>query len=306
MSRISPGTLLLAIVAVLFGLLGAYIVKQNLTEQSPVAGGASAQTVNVPRVGNDLKAGRQVALGDIVIEQMTYQQMREAGINEAFMGNTKQIIGRVLREDMKKGATFDITKFYPEGTGPNVADMLEPGQRAVTVPVEVRSAVAGFARPGTWVDLIFRSDAGDDAEARPETTITLLNKVRVLAFNEQTFEGAKDRSGNAGDKEASVTLAVDAFEAASLRIVDGRGTLSLALRHPDDIAGAVPANLAPRTLEELMKIPPPNKHQIEVYRGNNLSNVEFDKGDRTSPSSFVLANDRKGDDNQGSKGPPSR
>ena len=37
MSRISPGTLLLAVVAIAAGLLGAYIVKQNLEKQEEVA-----------------------------------------------------------------------------------------------------------------------------------------------------------------------------------------------------------------------------------------------------------------------------
>ena len=36
MSRISPGTLLLAMVAIAAGLLGAYIVKQNLEKQEGI------------------------------------------------------------------------------------------------------------------------------------------------------------------------------------------------------------------------------------------------------------------------------
>lgn len=304
MSRISPGTLLLAIVAVLFGLLGAYIVRQNLN--SPTQAAEEKVTIVVPTAGTDLIGGRQVAFGDIAVYKMTREQLKEAGIKGVFMTTTTQIIGRTIKQDMKKGEVFRMENMYQDGVGPNVVDMLKPGQRAITVPVEVNSAVGGFARPGTFVDVLFRSDAGEDENIRPETTVTLINKVKVLAFNEQTFSGALNPKQSNRNKPANVTLAVDAFEAASLRIVDGRGTLSLALRHPDDIAGAVPASLAPRTLDELLKIPPPNKHEIEVYRGNHLTSVEFDKGDRRTPTTFVIAKDQNNNNNQGATTPPPK
>ena len=116
MSRISPGTLLLAMVAIAAGLLGAYIVKQNLERQEVVEVAPEApevQTLVVPLSSTSLTAGREISLGDIAIYRLTRDQMVEQGIEGPFMNNTQQIIGRVLRADLPAGKVFDTNVFYP-------------------------------------------------------------------------------------------------------------------------------------------------------------------------------------------------
>lgn len=275
MSKLSPGTLLLGIMAVLFGLLGAYVVKQQM--QQPVAAAPpEIQTVVVPRASTDLKAGRKVSLGDIAVYRMTPEQMRDAGIRGTFMGNTEQIIGRILRVDLARGDTFDTTQLYPEGVFPNPADRLRPGYRAVTVNVEGPAAVAGFATPGAWVDVLFRANE-DTEDDLPEMTVTLVEGVEVLALEEQTFTGARpEEARRSGNREMSVTLAVRPEQATALRVVEGHGTLSLALRNPED-DGALTAEL-PRTMYEVLDRPY-GKWRMEVYRGGTHSNVFFRQGD---------------------------
>lgn len=273
MSRISPGTFLLAIVAVAAGLLGAYIVKQNL-EQKPVAEAEppATESMVVPLSSTSLKAGREITMGDIAIYRLTSEQIKAQGIDGPFMSNAQQIIGRVLKEDLTEGQPFDTSLFYPEGMGPGVADMLEPGKRAITVPVELDSAVAGFATPGTWVDVLFRSKSTGESEV-PEVAVTLLERVKVLAVNETTFEGSRSQ-GRDRTENARVTLEVAPDDATALRVVDGRGTLALALRHPDDELSF--ARLNPMSLSELLNIPPPQRHKMEVFRGNRVSRVDFE------------------------------
>ncbi len=280
MSQLSPGTVLLGIVAVLFGLLGAFIVRQRqapppeLAETPPPA----AEYVSVPMTSTDLKSGREITLGDIAVHRLTRSQMKKRGIERAFMNNTQQIIGRVLRQDLTQGEIFETSLFYPEGTGPSVAELLEAGQRAITIPVQLDAAVAGFATPGTWVDVLFRSDANPDKE-QPETTVTLLEKVRVLALDQKTFSGARQLDSlSSRTATTHVTLAVNPGDVSALGVVGGRGLLSLALRNPDDetmIDGQFP-----RTLDELLNIPPPNRHKMEIFRGGQLSSVQFNDGNR--------------------------
>jgi len=270
----------------MFGLLGAYIVRENLNKPA-AASIAEKKSVIVPRASADLLAGRKVTMGDILIYQMTAADMKKAGIDKAFMGDTRQIIGRTLKADLKSGSTFAADLFYAEGTGPNVAELLEPGERAITVPVETDSAVAGFTRPGTWVDVIFTSEENEEYE-RPATTITLLEHVKVLAFNQQTFENATT-SDNTRNDEAAVTLAVNVEDAAALRVVHGHGTLSLVLRNAEDTLTT--AALAPRTLDELLKIPPSQKHRMEIFRGNQMSQTEFRRNRRTEAPVLAIADD---------------
>ncbi len=281
MSRISPGTLLLAMVAIAAGLLGAYIVKQNLERQEVVEVAPEApevQTLVVPVSSTSLTAGREISLGDIAIYRLTRAQMVEQGIEGPFMNNTQQIIGRVLRADLPAGKVFDTDVFYPEGMGPGVAELLEPGMRAITVPVEMDSAVAGFATPGTWVDVLFRSQAtsnrGAESEPLPEVAVTLLERVKVLAVDDNTIEGRRSAANRGATQSARVTLEVVPDDATTLRVVDGRGTLALALRHPDDEISFSSQN--PLSLTEVLNIPTPQKHRMEIFRGKRVSRVDFE------------------------------
>lgn len=274
MSRISPGTIIVAIFALLFGLVGAYVVRQSL--QRPVAEAQAApappRPTVVPMAGMDLPADRPITLGDIAVSQMTTEQLKERKMG-GFMTNTQQIIGRTLREPLKKGETFKPDMFYPDGTGPSLATKLEPGQRAVTVPIA--QDVVGFASPGTMVDIIFRTSPEPGSEL-PETTVTLLENVRVLALGRSIVPGATSPpTSRRSTATTSVTLAVGPEQASALKIVEGRGDLMLTLRNPDD--GSFAEDVEPQTLDGLLGwAGPPQSLTTDVFRGNAKQTVAFD------------------------------
>ncbi|MEX1039619.1 MAG: Flp pilus assembly protein CpaB [Pirellulaceae bacterium] len=288
--RVSPGTLLLGVVAVMFGLLGAYIVREN--EKPPEVVEAPPETprsIIVPQASSNLAPGRQITVGDITLTQMTPEQIRAAGLPSQFMSHTRDIIGRIVRQPMTKGEVFDTHLFYPQGTGPSLVDKLEPGSRAVTVKVDMDNSVEGFATPGTWVDVLFRSLENEE-EAFPEMTVTLLEGVKVLAMNRSTNESTPIRNGDrqVSRDQATVTLSVTPQQAMALRVVEDRGTLALVLRHPDDI---VPGNqFAGLTMDQLLNRPN-DKHRIEVFRGHQISQVEFRSKDRSDIDPEALARD---------------
>lgn len=281
MSRISPGTLLLGVASIAFGLLAAYVVRQNMRQAQPTAEQPEVKITVVPMSGSDLKAGRKITLGDVALQRLTPEQMKRKGVAGVFMSNPQQIIGRVLRQDLSQGSAFDSTMFYPEGVGPSVVERLQPGLRAVTLSVENDGAVAGFARPGAWVDVYFRNDNQQEAEREklPETTITLLENVEILALDRETFEGAQSSEQRGRTQPVSVTLAVAPQEAVMLQVVQERGTLSLGLRHPEEKTRQV-SHSKPQTLGQLFNFPEPDTYRMEVYRGNRLSEIEFE---RTKP-----------------------
>lgn len=295
MSRISPGTLLIAAVAIASGLVGASIVRDNLnSRRTPIeqAAESPAERFNVPRAGTDLQAGRTITLGDIAIVQMTREQMRESGIASAYMNQSSQIIGRVLRNDLAKGATFDLSSFYPEGTGPHIAELLESGMRAVTVPVAFDARAGGFATPGTWVDVVFRSDSftrdsSKREESYPSVAITLLQRVKVLAVEQNVTEESRIGNRAGRDDQAAVTLQVNPDEAQSLRLIEGRGTLALILRNPNDLASSSTAK--PLSMEQLLNLPSKVNYQMEVYRGNRISRVDFEGETGTRKADTLIA-----------------
>jgi Flp pilus assembly protein CpaB len=152
------------------------------------------------------------------------------------MRNAGQILGRTLKMGLRKGEAFFPEFLYAEGYGPGISDRLQAGYRAVTVPIQNVGAVQGFARPGTWVDVIFRSE---EAQKRPEMTLTLLERVEVLAIEASLLP---NRQVNL-DSSGTVTLAVTPHQAKMLKVVEGRGELSLALRHADDTLDMAPYDI---------------------------------------------------------------
>ena len=268
MSRITPGTMIVAIFAVLFGLVGAYAVKRHLA--GPAVAATVERTLRIPLASIDLPPDKPIRLGDIMLVPMTPAQMQERGLPLEVMANTQQIIGRILREPVLKGEPFVSTKMYPEGMGPSVAERLKPGLRAVTVAIKGTGALQGFASPGSHVDVLFRN-FGDDKRDVPETTVTLVEDVEVLAFGTNAVPDVR----NSGE-QGTVTLAVSAVQANALKVVEGRGDFSLALRNPDDASLA--GNSGPQTMEELLKLPRKQVLTTDIYRGGTRQTLTFDRG----------------------------
>lgn len=271
MNRLSAGTIVAGVAAVLFGLLAAYVVRKQLLRPDPVVAKEEKkpELFTVPVAATDMPAGRKVALGDIGILRLTSEQMKRQGFDKAFMNRTAQIIGRTLRTPLKKGLTFDPANFYAEGQGPNVGELLEPGYRAVTFTVEIDAAVAGFTTAGSIVDILFRANAIEEDDL-PETTVPLMEGVKVLALNTETSEGTKAEA--VADRH-QLTVAVRPEQAAALQIVAGHGVMTLALRNPDDSEQFV-ATSSPRTLDELLDRRS-RRLKLDVYRGRGMSRLEF-------------------------------
>lgn len=250
MNRVSPGTMTVVIFAILVGLGGAFLVRQQMGQPqlpplSDIGLNSGPKKIIVPVAGVDLQKGRKLAIHDVVIHQFTPEQFAKSEFaGKPFMSNTKQIFTRTINQDLAKGSLFLPDNFYPEGFGPGVAERLQPGFRAVTVPIENVGAVTGFALPGSVVDVLFRSRPEGE---RPEVTMTLLEQVEVLALADNVMSGRRSEITTGG----SVTLAVTPAQAKVLKVVEGRGEISLTLRNPEDDFNNfefAPVNLDGRTV----------------------------------------------------------
>lgn len=239
-----------------------------------VAAGKKDEPKNliIPIAVHDIPAGRTLSLGDIQILALTPQQVAKSEFaGKAFMGNVQQLVGRTIMADHKKGDLFLPDQFYPEGMGPGVEETLRPGFRAVSIPIRNIQAVAGFARPGAIVDVFFRSMAHD---GNPEMALTLLERVELLAVGQISFSGQK-----VSGEEGSVTVAVTPLQAKALKIVEGKGDLTLALRRAEDnMIIPVSHSSDAMTLEQLLGLPATRRQtKVEIYKGSNKQVVQFDE-----------------------------
>ncbi len=297
MSKISPGTILLGFMAVLCGLLGAFFaMRPPVVPPSKVA--AAPQPITVPVASANLEPGRRITLGDVAILRMTREEMQKRGIRGGFMASSEHIIGRVLRSAMPMGSPFRTDALYPEGLGPGIEEALSPGHRAITVSVGGDDALLGFASAGSWVDVIFRSGGEADNQYRhtradeqmPEITVTLIQRARVLAIDRNTLSGTPESVARETDETVPVTLEVTPEQAQKLRVVEGRGLLSLALRAPDDCE-VQDGPMQQRTLDDVLQRDEVVRH-MEVYKGTTFERLRFERGTgnwRAQPSQQTAA-----------------
>ena len=107
MAKISPGTMTAAIFAILLGLAGAYTVRQYLHEKptiEEVAEQQRARQVIVPIAARDIQPGETLTINDIVIRSFSPEEFPNTEYaKQSFMPNTKQIMERMVKEEIKAG-----------------------------------------------------------------------------------------------------------------------------------------------------------------------------------------------------------
>lgn len=289
MSRISTETMTFGILALLFGLGGAYLARLYLRPEPEVEAAPPPQSIEVPLAAMDLPADKLLRMGDIVIKPMTTEQIANQNIDpDRTLLNPQQIIGRRLSKTVRMLQPFLTDSLMPEGTRPSLAANLKPGMRAVTVPLSGLSAVGGFAGPGSMVDVFFRTKSVfDDTPGRvtfPDMTKMLLENVEVLALGPYTTPGEMIE-GDAADIN-TVTLAVTPDQAAKLAIVEGRGDLSLTLRDPTEVSGPGGAGRQPSVstfMDVLGYDPPVGPWTTETYVRGSGTVKQFPRDDIAPP-----------------------
>jgi len=109
----------------------------------------------------------------------------------------------------------------PKGSPAGLVSKIPLGKRAYTIEVNEQTSVSGFVLPDHRVDVIHVSNTG--------IAETILEDLQVLASG-QVYTRPEDRSIPA----KTVTLAMSPAEVDKLVAARSRGSLTLALRGPND------------------------------------------------------------------------
>lgn len=275
---VSSGTMKVGVAAILVGLAGAYLLRVYLTPEEAPAASAPA-TVTVPLASADLPIGRKIAIGDMGLMPMTREEMESRGYDlSVVMLSPEQLAGRILKEPVRQGQPFLTTSFYLEGAGPNPLDRLKPGYRAVDVTIP--NTRGGNVEPGTFVDVLFRSNpVGPEGNepAIPEVTITLASGLEVIGVERPQVTALQATYGYVS-KEPTVTLAASPEDARIFQTVMGRGDITLVARAPGEAAFASLDSNQPMTFRELLGIEPqpqPIDFTTVIYRRGSPSAQTF-------------------------------
>lgn len=165
---------------------------------------------------------------------------------KAYLSNTTDVVGKVVKQTLVTGQPYTATCFYEESGSRLLASVIPPGKRAVAISVSDYAGLDGLIYPGSMVDVMasFKTEALS-GEHHDATTTTLLENVQVLAYEQQTVVSPENKSllGDLGNGSRMgnmrrVTLLVDTRQSKTLELGMELGTLSLALRNPLDTSEA--------------------------------------------------------------------
>lgn len=133
------------------------------------------------------------------------------------------IDGLPLKVDLKPG---DIIMYSMVDTKKDIAKLIPPGRRALTIPVDDESSISTMLKPGDLIDLMVTLQS-----AEKTATVQLMQGVKILATGKQTAV-SDEVSGITG--YTNITLDVSADDAKNITLAASMGRISAILRNPDD------------------------------------------------------------------------
>ena len=225
--------------ALLVGALVIAVVTAVMAKNMFAGAGAqqAAAAPAVPLGPKVLVAKKALPVGTIIdADSFTFQPWPKELMQSAYYvegqpdGDPKKLLGTVVRYPITAGQPVTRGSLVgPQDRG-FLAAALGPGMRAITVPVNASTGVAGFVFPGDHVDMVLTQqvEGGGDGPAL-KVSETIVRNLRVLATDQRITD--KDDDGKTEVKTFSnVTLEVTPRIAEKIAVAQSLGTLSLSLR----------------------------------------------------------------------------
>jgi pilus assembly protein CpaB len=200
--------------ALVTGVIAVIVASNWLLQRSGVA------------TGKVVVASRTIDIGTpIQAEMLSAVDWPSANLPAGYQADPTALVGRVVKLGVERGEPVLESKLAPVGARGGLSALVEEGKRAVTVKVNEVVGVAGFALPGTYVDVLV--NAQDDSKD-PFSKI-VLEKVLVLAVAQEA-----SRDETKPKVVSAVTLELAPEQAEKLDLARSIGTLSLVLRNQLD------------------------------------------------------------------------
>ena len=155
-----------------FAAAGHYKYVHDLKDKT-----VGGDKVEVLSLSENIPAGEE-----IVREKLASRMIPSSYIDERAVRSDKikEVLGLSAALNLKSGHTLLWTDFqtHAGAAGSDLADLLESGQRAVTISVDASLSMGGLLRPGHRVDILCTFG---QKLMQERYTVTLLQNVTVLA-----------------------------------------------------------------------------------------------------------------------------
>jgi pilus assembly protein CpaB len=211
------------LLAGLAAMLASVMVYSALKRREAEVQRAMAHNVEVVVAAYDLPLGTRIEVGEVKTARWSADSLPEGAYTDP-----RQVIGSYVKNSLVANEPVVQAKLFSGDKTAGVMPLLIPfGMRAVSVPVDEVSDVAGFVLPHTRVDVLVATQGGEGTEKAFSKVI--LQNVEVLAVA-QEVEQKKDEP----TVVKVVTLLVTPQESERLALASHSGTLRLAMRNYND------------------------------------------------------------------------
>ena len=227
-----------AVVSILLGILVFFGLSSNSSTPEPAT---RAETVQGMVATQDIAPKATIQSAMIKAVNMPKELVPEDAVT-----NSAEIVGKPANIQIMKGDIITTKKVLMDIRMAGFIGLIPSDCRAVSVAINDVTGVAGFAKPGDYVDIMVVTGGNDD---RKVSSNLLLQNVLLLAINKNHIDETANTKGKAenGDttkenkdsKEniknnmsapATATLAVTPKDAMKLVAGAHSGTLYLVLR----------------------------------------------------------------------------
>ena len=211
------------------GLAGfaVYMAKNQFSayeaelERTRAANGGLIDTVEVYVANRPMKYGDELKEEDVRLVKWPARIQPEGVFythEQLFPIPTES---RVMLRAIETNEAITAVKVTKPGEVAGITSLLEPGQSAASIKVDVTSGVSGFLRPGNYVDVYWTGEIRTETNDR-EVTRLIETGLKVIAI---------DQSANVDVAEAAIarTVTVAVNRTQALRINQGQKTGRLAL-----------------------------------------------------------------------------
>jgi pilus assembly protein CpaB len=222
-------SLIVLLLALVMGVAAVFVANAFLGGVQEQQQAVDHGTVKIAVASVPLEYG-----SEITPEKVRLVDWPRASLPEGVFNSLPQLLpmgkSRVALRPIAVNEPILASKLSGEGGRAAISAVLRPDMRAAAVRVNDVAGVAGFVLPGDVVDiLITRTLAGNDGMPTQQITDVLLQKVRVIAIDQNANDGKSDPQIG-----KTATLEVSQVDAQKLALAQQAGTLSMALRNVSD------------------------------------------------------------------------
>lgn len=220
--KTSKRLLIMAIVLGLLTSLSLYFYLDNLDDPAQ----AAADRTDVVVAKTTIPAHTRVN-EDMLEVSSAYTD----AVHPEAVSDTSRLVGGIARTEIIRGEQVLSSRVHTEEKRATLSYRIPENRRAVSIPVNEVTGVAGYITPGDKVDVLVTVPVDQEYDENGGTsTYTVFQKVVVLAIGEFPREIDNDESYLVN----TATLKVTPEQAEVLAYFNLNGSFHLALRSPVD------------------------------------------------------------------------